>query len=117
MKCIILLLVLVHCATGTEIAGDITNTTRILLTGGDWDGSSFMFPSSPVCPPPSLPSPRSYHVTFTTDSGLVATCGGVDESSTRLSTCLVLEAGRWRPDPRVHSGQISLLMGGLGTFV
>ena len=100
MKCIILLLVLVCCAAGIEIAGDITNTTRILLTGG-WDESSSVFPSSPGCPPPSLPSQRDGHVTFTTDSGLVATCGGEDESHTHLSTCLVLEDGRWQPDPRV----------------
>ena len=111
MKCIILVLILVCCAIGTVIAGDITNTTRILLTGG-WDvhrikypasilSSSSVFPSSPGCPPPSLPSPRDGHVTFTTDSGLVATCGGQDESFTPLPTCLVLEAGRWMPDPRV----------------
>ena len=79
-------------------------TSRILLTGG-WVGSSqsscLVFPSSPGCPPPTLPSPRYFHATFTTASGLVASCGGLDESSTPLSSCLVLEAGRWRQDPRV----------------
>ena len=133
MKCIILLLVLVYCATGTEIAGDITNTTRILLTGGSLTdtGSSSVFPSSLGCfPPSSLPSPRNSHVTFTTDSGLVATRGGMDESYTPLSTCLVLEAGgKWRQDPRVpHLPQTRVgassvtvaaagvfLMGGVGT--
>ena len=79
-------------------------TTRILLTGGfvgSSQSSSSVFPSSPDCPPHTLPSPRYFHATFTTASGLVATCGGLNESSTPLSTCLVLEAGRWRQDPRV----------------
>ena len=59
-----------------------------------------MFPSSPTCTTPSLPYNRAAPVTFATNAGLVATCGGFDGSVAHRS-CLVLEAGRWRPDPRV----------------
>ena len=96
------------------------------MTGGFDEAvlsSSSLFPSSPGCPPPSLPSPRDYHVTFTTSSGLVATCGGLDESDTPLSSCLVLEAGRWRPDPRVpdlpqpRHWATSVTVPGVGVFI
>ena len=83
-------------------------TTSILLTGGSTGYTSkvpdFLYPASSTCSPPAFPDSRTEHVTFTTPSGLVATCGGRDgprSGSPSLSTCLVLQAGKWQSDPRV----------------
>ena len=104
----------------------VLGSTSVLLTGGLGPGfilsSSSIFPSSQGCTPPSLPGPRTSHVTFTTSAGLVATCGGQDERGT-LTSCLVLEAGRWQKDPRVPDlpkgrfGATSVMVHGLGVLV
>ena len=63
--------------------------------------SSFIFPDSPGCHPPSLPDSSFklpiIHRTFSTPSGRLATCGGGG------NTCVVLEGGRWQADPQQPS--------------
>ena len=62
----------------------------ILLTGG-YDASGFtsseLYPPVPRCTAPPLPDARYNHNTFTTDTSLIATCGG-QVSTGRTSTCL-----------------------------
>ena len=63
--------------------------------GGCTLNSTSLFPPFPGCNPPSLPESILNPITFTTDTGLVAACGGT------TTTCLVLKNGVWQPDPRV----------------
>ena len=88
----------------------MAGTTRILLTGGFGHRGSkvpdFLYPASSSCTPPTFPDPRLEHVTFITPFGLVASCGGKPRPRTgpgdeSLSSCLVLEAGKWQADHRV----------------
>ena len=67
----------------------------------------FLHPASSSCTPPAFPDARLEHVTFTTPTGLVASCGGKASPPTgpggakSLNTCVVLDAGKWQADPRV----------------
>ena len=58
----------------------------------------FLYPASSSCTPPAFPDARLEHVTFTTPTGLVASCGGKASPPTgpggakSLNTCVVLDA-------------------------
>ena len=84
-------------------SGPANEANLHLLTGG-WNGNSQLsstevFPPTSNCSPPSLPSVRTYHTTFVTagEEPVVVTCGGEDDRSNPLSSCLVLDAstGQW----------------------
>ena len=108
----------VDCAARTDldfddIAADILdepqNTTssvdKILVTGGrssPYLSSTELYPTSPSCSPPPLPTVRHAHVTFSLHTGEVAACGGYDDH-THLSSCLVLNttARLWQTNPKV----------------
>ena len=77
---------------------------HILLTSGasPYQSTEF-FPPVPGCTPAQLPAYRSYHYTFISDVGVVATCGGWDSNSDSLSDCLVVNpvTKQWQSDPTV----------------
>ena len=59
----------------------ITSSTRIY--------PSLATSNSGLCQPPELPLSRSAHVSFKTESGIIATCGGSNDN-TQFTTCVVL---------------------------
>jgi hypothetical protein len=86
------------CCAGTPAPP--SGPQAVLLTGG-WNEarlSSAELYGSSACTIPSLPVPRSAHVTFMTGSGQLATCGGTIDGATYRSDCLVLTPGSgWEP--------------------
>ena len=74
---------------------EATSTTQesvILITGGSYGSGVEVYPSSPGCSLPPLPTWRYGHQTFVTSdsSPMVATCGGIIGPS-QTDTCLVLD--------------------------
>ena len=103
--------------------------TLLLLTGGK-DGyfsylsSTEVYPPTPSCSPPPLPSPRGHHVIFLTAAAnpMVATCGGNDNEW--LSSCLVLNAtaNRWEENVmgsllRAKGNHAVATLEGVGVYV
>ena len=94
------------CTGPAALAPPVTATaseeTIVLLTGGRDDSfgtatisSSEVFPSTSNCSPPALPAPRREHALFITaePNPKVAVCGGVNESSDAIASCLVFQQG------------------------
>ena len=119
-------------------APPVSEDTVVLLTGG-WGASgaylsssgrlssSEVYPSTSTCPSlPALPAPRRGHALFTTPdpNPIIAACGGWDDGSKYLASCLVLdvENQRWDentmgPLPQTRSWHAVVTLKNIGNYL